>query len=184
MREDFPEEDHLDGKGIVLLDVLLVSIIIAILGMIVVPRVSSLITDTRLNGAAGEITGGLNYALNLAVRYQRPFGVKGDVTGNWFRVYDSDPKPNSVPPARPDNDPPVDANGVVLNPFDKTWYVRDFDTLDAYRGVKIVSIPAGGTVQFYPDGHSGSGDSTFAVSCGGKQTTITVNGANGRVTVQ
>lgn len=184
MTKDFPEGDVLDRKGIVLLDVLLVSIIIGILGMIAVPHVRSLITDNRLNGAAGEITGGLQYALNLAVRYQRPFGVKGDVPGNWFRVYDSDPKPNPVPPARPDNDPPVDANGVVLNPFDKTWYVRDFDTLDTYQGVKIVSVPAGGTVQFYPDGHSGSGDSTFAVSCGGKQKTITVNGANGRITVQ
>jgi Tfp pilus assembly protein FimT len=174
----------LDRKGIVLLDVLLVAIIIAILGMIAVPHVRSLVSDNRLNGAAGEITGGLQYALNLAVRHQRPFGVQSDIQGNWFRVNDSDPKPNSAPPARPDNDPPVDATGAVLNPFDKTWYVRDFDTLDVYQGVKIVSVPAGGTVQFYPDGHSGEGDSSIAVSCAGKQKTITVNGANGRITVQ
>jgi Tfp pilus assembly protein FimT len=184
MAINFKEGDGLDRKGIVLLDLLLVSIIIAILSMIAVPHVRSIVSDNKLNGAAGEITGGLQYALNLAVRYQRPFGVQGDLQGNWFRVYDSDPKPNSVPPARPDNDPPVDANGVVLNPFDKMWYTKDFDTLDPYQGVKIVSVPAGGAVQFYPDGHSGEGDSSIAVSFAGKQKTITVNGASGRITVQ
>jgi Tfp pilus assembly protein FimT len=174
----------LDRKGIVLLDALLVALILGILGIVVVPQLSSFSTDNRLSAAAGEIADGLRYAANLAVRYQRPFGIKADTAGNWFQVFDADPKPNGVPPARPDNDPPVDENGVVLNPFDKTWYTKDFDTIDHYRGVKITSVPANNLVQFYPDGHSGNADSSFVVSCGARQKTVTVNGATGRISVQ
>jgi Tfp pilus assembly protein FimT len=162
----------------------LVAIILGILGMIAVPHFTTVIADSRLNGSASEMVAGLQYAGSLAVRHQRPFGFKADTTGNWFKVFDTDPKPNPVPPARPDNDPPVDENGVVQNPLDKSWYMKDFNGGSPYQGVRIVAVPAGGTVQFYPDGHSGAADSTFAVNYGGRQKTITVNGATGRITAQ
>ena len=116
----------------------------------------------------------MQYAGGLAARYQRPFGFKADTTGNWFKVFDTNPG----------SDPPVDVNGVVQNPFDKNWYAKDFNAGSPYYGVQIVAVPAGGAVQFYPDGHSGAADSSFTVKYGGRQKTITVSGITGRITVQ
>jgi len=78
----------------------------------------------------------------------------------------------------------VDANGVVLNPLDKTWYIIDYDTMNTYEGVTMTSIPPTTRVCFYPDGHSSSSDSTFVLSHAGDQRTITVNGTTGRIDVQ
>jgi Tfp pilus assembly protein FimT len=152
--------------------------------MIAVPHFSTVVAESALNGATVEIVSGLQYAANLAVRYQRPFGFKADITANAFNVFDADPKPDPVPPARPNNDPPVDINGVVQHPLNKDWYTRDFNSGSPYRGVRIMIAPFGGAVRFYPDGHSGAYDSTFAVSYGSMQKSITVSGATGRITVQ
>ncbi len=177
------------AEGFALFDLLIVAVILGILAMIAVPQVQSLISENRLNGSAGEVVTGLQYAANLAVRYQRPFAVKADSAGNWFSVCES-----AVTPPLP-GDPPVQAEDkcilqgnskgyVVLNPFDKTWYVRDFDEIDAFQGVRIMSVPAGNQVIFYPDGHAGASDSEFVVSLNEKQRTITVNSTTGRITVQ
>lgn len=163
-------------KGLVLLDLLIVAVILAILGVIAVPQLSSLIGDSKLNGSANEMVSGLQYACSLAVKYQRPFGLTADTTANSFSVFDT-----AVPPT---GDPPVNAGNIVLNPIDKAWYVKNFNQIDAYRGVKIVTAPAGGAVLFYPDGHSGVADSVFSVAYAARQKTITVSGTTGRVTVQ
>lgn len=171
-------------SGLVLLDLLIAAVILGILAMIALPQFSSMATDNKLNGSASEIVSGLQYAANLAVQYQRPFGLRADATANSFSVFDTNPQPNPVPPARPDNTPPVNENGTVLNPFDKLWYARNFDAMEVYQGVRLTAVPTGGVVQFYPDGHSGVSDSAFALSYGGKQKTITVNGTTGQITVQ
>ena len=122
------------------------------------------------------------YAEDLAVRYQRPFGVAANAGGEWFRVFDNrykvDPNPHHG------EDPPVDANGVVLNPTDKKWYLIDFDATATYEGVDLVSVPVGGEICFYPDGHSSAGNNSFVVGFGGEQRTVTVVGTTGRITVQ
>jgi Tfp pilus assembly protein FimT len=158
--------------------------IIAILGVIVIPQFHSMITEARLNEAAGELVSGLQYAGSLAIQYQRPFGLKAEVAGNWFKVFDTNPNPDTVPPARPDNVPPVNEDAIVLNPLDKKWYIRDFDDMESYQGVKITTVPAGGEVRFYTDGHSSAFDTTFVVSLDSYQKTITVNGTTGRISVQ
>ena len=167
--------------GFTLLDLLIVILILGVLAVIAIPQFHSIVTEARLNEAAGELVSGLQYAGNLAVKYQRPFAVQADVDGNWFRVFDTDPSPDSVPPARPNNDPPVDADGVVLNPLDKKWYQKDFDDMKTYEGVKITSVPTGGEICFYPDGHSDSSDNTFVLGLAGNQRTITVDGTTGRI---
>jgi len=170
------------NKGFTLLDLLLVMTILGVLGMIVIPQFHSMVTEARLNEAAGELVSGLQYAGSLAVQHQRPFGLMADVNENWFKVYDyqykTDPEPHH------DYVPPVDVYGVVLNPVDKRWYIKDFDTMKTYEGVRITSVSDGGEIRFYPDGHSSSSDSTFVLSHGGNQRTITVNGTTGRVSVQ
>lgn len=183
-KDSLPYGAFLNRRGIILLDILIVAIILGILGMIAIPIFSSMISESKLNGSTSELIAGLQYAGSLAVRYQRPFDLQADASGNWFKVVDTSPKPDPVPPARPDNVPPVDENGVVLNPFDKTWYIKDFDTIDQYQGVRIASVPAGGTVRFYPDGHTGIADSSFNVIYSDKQKTVTVNGTTGRIAVQ
>ena len=163
-------------KGFVLLDLLIVAVILAIVAMIMVPQLASVLGDNKLSGSANEMVSGLQFAGSLAVKYQRPFGLTADTTANSFSIFDT-----AVPPA---GDPPVNGSNIVLNPLDKTWYVKSFNQIDAYRGVKIVAVPPGGAVLFYPDGHSGIADSIFSVSYAARQRTITVSGTTGRVTVQ
>ena len=157
--------------------------IIGVLGVLIIPQFHSMVSETKLNEATGELVSGLQYAGSLAIQYQRPFGLEADVGGNWFKVFDTAPYPDDVPPARPDNKPPVDADGVVLNPVDKKWYIKDFDTMKTYEGVHIDFVPPGGEIRFYPDGHSSSSDNTFVLSLAGNQRTITVNGTTGRISV-
>jgi len=162
----------------------MVILIIGVLGVMIVPQYSSLTDQAKLDEAAAELVSALQYAGNLAVQHQRPFGVKASVTDNSFSVFDTDPKPNAVPPAQPNNLPPVDDAGTVLNPLDKTWYSRSFDARQSFQGVRIAAVPAGGEVRFYPDGHSGAADSLFTVSYATRQKTVTVNGTTGQITVQ
>lgn len=171
-------------RGFTLLDLLIVIMILGIVGTIAIPQFQSLTAEAKLNAAAGEMVAGLQYAASLAIRHRRPFGLKADVSGNWFKIYDTDPYPDSIPPARPDNDPPVDQAGTVLDPHDKTWYEKDFDTWTSYSGVKITSLPAAGEVRFYPDGHTATTDSVIVVSYAGNQRTITISGFSGRIRVE
>ena len=167
-------------SGFTLFDLLIVALILGILGTVTTPHFKGIITETKLNEAATELVSGLQYAQNLAVEYQRTFGLKADATANWYRVFDdqykADPNPHHG------SDPPVDAYGVVLNPLSKTWYVKTYDSI--YQGVKITAVPIGDEIRFYPDGHSAASDNIFAISLGTAQRTITVNGITGRVSVQ
>ena len=172
------------ARGFTLLDLLIVIMIIGILGVIVIPQFHSMITESKLNEATGELVSALQYAGILAVQYQRPFGLKADADDNWFKVFDTSPYPDTVPPAQPSNEPPVNEDAIVLNPLDKKWYIKDFDDMGSYQGVHITSVPAGGEIRFYPDGHSSSSDNTFVLSLAGDQKTITVNGTTGRISVQ
>ena len=170
-----------ENKGFSLLDLLIVLMILAILGVIVAPQLHSIMTEARLNEAARELVSGLEYAQSLAVTHQRPFGLLADVDGNWFRIFDykfrNDPNPHH------DDTPPVAGYGVVLNPFDKNWYSLDFDKTQTYEGVSIDSAPTGGMISFYPDGHSSASDSVFTLSYDGDSRTISVDGTTGRISV-
>ncbi|MFC1516186.1 GspH/FimT family pseudopilin [Thermodesulfobacteriota bacterium] len=171
-----------NNSGFSLLDLTLVLMIIGILGMIVLPTLNNLISQTKVNAAAGELVSGLEYARSLAVEYRKPFGLRVD--GNQFKIFDdaykSDPNPHHTA------QPPVDAYGVVVNPVDKKWYIKDFDAMENYNGVDITSVPSGGEIRFFPDGHcsdpAGSAN-TFVLDDDGGQITISVDGTTGRVSV-
>jgi type II secretion system protein H len=178
-----PDKFFTRNSGYTLVDVILVVMIIGIVGMVAIPQFHSMIRESKLNEAAGELVSALEYARSLAVEYQKPFGLA--VTGNRIRVYDDGRKTNP----NPDHAalPPVDAFGVVLNPADKKWYLKDFDAINNYEGVTIDSAPAGGEIRFFPDGHcadpAGPGN-TLVVGYAGYHRTITVNGMTGWVSVQ
>ncbi len=162
-------------RGMTLLDLLLVIVIAGILATMAIPRVQSYFSDTKLNEAAAELTSGLQYALNLAVHHQRPFGVKTDAGGNWFRVFDVLYESDSNP--HPESNPPVGANGVVLNPLDKAWYIRNFSD-QPFTGVVLETT---GEIRFYPDGHSAAANSSFSLRVGDSRRTVTVDGMTGGI---
>jgi prepilin-type N-terminal cleavage/methylation domain-containing protein len=167
-------------KGFTLLDSLIVIAILGIIGMIVIPQFQGLIQETRLNEAVAEIVTGMQYAGNLAVRYRRPFGfqAQADAAGHWFKIYDNRYAADAA--AHIGDNPPVTANGVVLNPLDKSWYLRNFDDMENYRAVTFTNAQ----IVFYPDGHSAASDTQVIVRLGAAQRTITVAGATGRISVQ
>ncbi len=164
--------------GFTLLDSLIVVAILGIIGMVVIPQFQGVIQETKLNEAAGEIVTGLQYAANLAVHHGRPFGFQADEAGRWFKVYDSRYVADAA--SHHDQDPPVTSYGVVMNPLDKGWYLRDVGDGEGYRAVTFT----GAQVVFYPDGHSGNGNATVTVSLGGRNRVITIDGVTGRVAVQ
>ena len=169
------------SRGFSLLDLLIVLMILGIMGVILAPQLNSMVTEARLNEAAREMVSGLQYAQSLAVTHQRPFGLKADVGGNWFRVFDFRYRDDINP--HHDAAPPVDRYGVVLNPVNKSWYSVDFDTAQTYEGVSIDSAPTDGMISFHPDGHSSLDDSVFVMSFGGDTRTITVDGTTGKIVV-
>lgn len=164
--------------------------IIGIIGVIIIPQFQGMVQETRLSEAAAEIVSGMQYAGNLAVRYRRPFGFQADATGTsrLFKIFDNryhtgiTTCTDQVP-----DDPLMNADCVVLNPLDKSWYIRDFATMENYREVTFavkrndVLIPF---IVFYPDGHSASSDTTVTVGLGSRQKTIKIDGATGRISVQ
>jgi hypothetical protein len=154
--------------------------ILTILGVLVAPRLHSMMTESRLNEAARELVSGLEYARSLAVTHQRPFGLLADVDGNWFRIFDCRYRSDDSPHLS--ESPPADSYGVVLNPLDKKWYIVDFDAGQTHEGVSLDSAPADG-LSFYPDGHSLSSDSVFVLSFGENTKTITVDGTTGKIVV-
>ena len=165
-------------RGFTLLDSLIVIVILGIIGMIIIPQFQGLIQETRLTEAAAEIVSGMQYAGNLAVRYRRPFGFQADAAGRWFKIYDNRYAGDAS--AHTDQDPPVTAYGAVLNPLDKSWYIRNFADMENYRAVTFTDA----TIVFYPDGHSASSDTTVTVGLGSRQKTITVDGTTGRISTK
>ena len=166
--------------GFTLVDLLIVILILGIVGMAVSPQFHTMAAASKLNEATAELVDGLHYARNLAIQYQRPFGLYADVHLNTFTVFDLQHRWDFSP--HHDCEPPVAPFGVVLNPVDKTWYVKHLSSL--HDGVSIDSVPAGGGyITFYPDGHSNFSDSTFVLGLGAEQRTITVSGTTGRVSV-
>ena len=165
-------------RGFTLLDSLIVIVILGIIGMIIIPQFQGLIRETRLSEAAAEIVSGMQYAGNLAVRYRRPFGFQADAAGHLFKIYDNRYSADTT--AHTAADPPVTALGVVLNPLDKSWYIRNFADMENYQAVTFTDA----TIVFYPDGHSASSDTTVTVGLGSRQKTITVDGTTGRISTK
>jgi Tfp pilus assembly protein FimT len=164
--------------GFTLLDSLIVIVILGIIGMIIIPEFQGMVQETRLSEAAAEIVSGMQYAGNLAVRYRRPFGFQADAAGRLFKIFDNRYAADAT--AHTADDPPVTTYGVVLNPLDKSWYIRNFADMENYRAVTFTSAQ----IIFYPDGHSASSDTTVTVGLGSRQKTITVDGMTGRISVQ
>jgi len=190
-------------RGFSLFDLMISIMILGIISMIIVPQYHSLMTQTKLNGAAGELVSALEYARSLAVKYQRPFQVNAwtdqntdEDQRNQFMVKDS--RYSSDSNVHLDADPPVYDYGIVFNPLDKKPYIIDFDkpmayyegiieTKREYEGIVIKEVAGGnkkGEVEFYPTGHLSTMDKTFVLQLGEEKRTIIIEVGTGRITVQ
>ena len=163
--------------GMTLMECVIVVLVLGIVAMVGIPQFHGMISEVRLNEAAAELVSGLHYTRSLAAEHQRFFGLRADSSGNWFAVFDG--RYHSDPDAHLNDVPPVGANGVVFHPLSKTPYTRDLDTI--YKGVRISTVPAGGEIRFYPDGHSSEAASLFVIQLGDKQRTISVDGTTGQI---
>ena len=188
-------------QGFTLIDLLIVLLIIGVIGTLLAPQLHSILTETKLNGAAGELVSALEYTRSLAIEYQRPFMLRvygydhTDDKANAFTVKDTISTLDDE--IHLDADPPLYSFKRVFHPLDKKPYFIDFDRVNEplegvidpkyeYEGVIIQSVPGGGTtalLKFYPDGHSSDTDSSFTLDLRGVQKTITVDGITGNISV-
>ncbi len=159
---------------------MLMVLILGIVAMIGMPQFKGLLGEIRLNEAAAELVSGLQYARSLAVEHQRPFGIRADASENSFAVFDVRYRNDAN--AHLNDVPPVGAYGVVFHPLSKTAYTKDLDTI--YGGVRILTVPAGGEIHFYPDGHSSETASDFVIKLGAERRTISVDGTTGQIRAQ
>jgi type II secretory pathway pseudopilin PulG len=166
--------------GFTLMECVIIVLILGIVGMVGIPQFKGLTSEVRLNEAAAELISGLHYARSLAVEHQRPFGIRADVAGNWFAAFDG--RYHNDPDAHLNDLPPVGAYGVVFHPLSKTPYTKDLDTI--YDGVQILTVPVGGEIRFYPDGHSSETASLFEIQLGDEKRTISVDGTTGQIDAQ
>ena len=168
--------------GFTLIDLLIVSMILGILGMIIAPQFHGVISERKLNGAAEKVICAMQYAQNLSVSYQRVFYFMAKETDNSFQVGDYRYKDDSNPHV--EADPPVLKKGIVYHPLTKGEYDIDFDALSEFEGIQLTAAPADNYIYFYPDGHSSETQSTIMLRLGNKQRSIIVDGITGRITVQ
>ena len=168
-------------RGFTLIDLLVVIMILGILGMITMPQIGAVVSEVKLKAATGETVLALQYARNLAVKYQRTFAVLVRPEDNAFQAIDYRYKDDTL--AHTEDDPPVRANGVLFHPLQKHDYVRDFDEMGEYEGVTITSPPGDYYIRFYPDGHSSDTDSTISLGLDEDQRTITVDAVTGNISI-
>jgi Tfp pilus assembly protein FimT len=172
----------LKGEGFTFIDLLIVSMILGILSLIVIPQFGGVISDKKLSSAANAVVSALEYTQNLAVSYQRVFYFKANITNNSFQIGDYRYKDENNP--HPEEDPPVQAKGIVYHPLSKSKYDIDFDNSSEFSGVHFSTVPVGDYIYFYPDGHSSDTQTTLALVLGNESRTIIIDGATGNITVQ
>ena len=61
----FPKQVLSRNSGFTLIDLVIAIMILGILAMIVMPQYHSVMTQTKLNGATGEVISALKYAMSL-----------------------------------------------------------------------------------------------------------------------
>lgn len=152
-------------------------LILGIVAMAGIPQFNGMLCEARLNEAAAALVSALHYSRSLAVEYQRPFGLRADLPGNWLAVFDG--RYHNDPDAHPAAVPPVGANGVVFHPLSKALYSEDLDQI--YAGVQIAAVPASSEIRFYPDGHSSAAAGLFVLQLGDQQRMISVDGTTGKI---
>lgn len=170
-----------DRKGFTLVEVLIVVMVLGILAMAGMPVINSVLGYSKLSAAARIMVAGIETTANLSIRYQRPFQFKTDTAANSFEIRDMAPYPDTSAGIRLNNQPPVNAMGIVFNSVTGTWYQVDLDDVGNFDGVLIDSGPA--ALIFYPDGHAAYTDSQYVLSLGDLENIITVNGISGRISV-
>jgi len=167
--------------GFTLVELLLVVLIVGVVAMMVGPATQSMLLEARLNAAAGELVGALEYARSCAIRYQRTFAVgwlpERGVIGVCDRQYMDD---NT---AHPDEDPAVGTFGVVHNPFDKKPYTIVVNDGTDTQGIRLTLPPEDVLFIFYPDGHVFTSSASVGVALAQMQRTITVSVSTGHVAV-
>ena len=103
------------------MEILVVLMLMGILGMTAFPVVNDWAQERRMIRACQIMVSGVEYTASLSTRYQRPFQFAISTVDNSFKIVDTAPYPNAVPPEQQNNQPPVNVDSVVLDPLTKQW---------------------------------------------------------------
>ncbi len=169
-------------KGFTLIEIMISMMILGILTMITTSTALNWVSDRRLSHACQVMISGIEYTAALSLRYQRPFQFKTSTADNSFQIIDAAPYPQSVPPERQNNTPPVNSDGVVVHPLSKNWYIIDFNQITDLKSIHILSGP--GLIVFDSAGNAPYADSLYVIQAGDQKRTIQVKGISGTITVQ
>ncbi len=161
-----------DGRGLSLVEVMLVVLVLGIVAVAGVPVLTNSLDGMRLDAAAEEVVTVIRYARHRAMQDTGAgFGVSFDPDANAFRCYE------------------ISTGKTVLHPLDKKDYVIDFDGIRHLKGVVLDDADFHGDpfVEF-----DAMGDSTFRIDkigvvslrYAGQTKTIVVSPPAGKVSVQ
>ena len=170
------------SKGYSLVEIMISIILMGILGMMAYSTVNNWSLDRRLSRACQIMVSGFEYTASLSSRYQRPFEFTISTMDNSFKIVDTAPYPNPAPPEQQNNEPPVNADSVVQDPFTKQWYEIDFDIIPDLGNVTLLSGPM--VLSFDADGNAPLSDNSYVMNAGGLSRTILVTGISGHISIQ
>ena len=142
-----------DGRGVSLLELLVVLAIMALVAALVLPTFGGGVSTSELRGSARQLAAGLRAARSEAVSQRRETFLALDLEGRRFKV-DRDPHEYTLPPRI----------GLKL-------FTAQRDIVDAKTGA----------IRFFPDGGSNGGRIT--VAAGERKFDIDVDWLTGRVAI-
>jgi len=163
-REQDPMDRIRSAAGFTLTEIMIVVAILGLAALVVIPTFSSHEDEQKLSMAAAELTDGLRYARNEAIRTGNTFRVTINADNDQFKIIDL--------AALPGQD--------VIHPVSRIPYNVDFAASRRYSGVDITGSGVI-MVDFHGTGQTDRNE-VIILSYGPFTTAVKVESSSGRIT--
>jgi type II secretion system protein H len=159
---------HMDrirsAAGFTLTEIMIVVAILGLTALVVIPTFTSHEDEQKLSLAAAELTDGLRYARNEAIRTGNTFRVTINLDNDQFMIADLAALPGQT----------------VIHPVSRTPYNVDFPSSGRYSGIDITGSGVI-TINFHSNGRTDR-DEVIILSYGPFTTAVKVESFSGRIT--